>query len=106
MKKAKRENNTIIEMGKISTISGLENSQMVVLERGDAMKTAAKGYRYFFGRKDLTSVKALNEAIEANAAKAAKKAKSGSKYGLCCVCTDFAPISSLDSRGVCRCCQL
>ena len=106
MKLAKRENNEIVELNKIETISGLENSQLVVLERGDAMKKAAKGYRSFFGRKDLTSVKALNEAIADNAIKAAKKAKSGSKFELCCVCTDFVPVSSLDSRGVCRCCQL
>ena len=106
MKLAKRENNEIVELNKIETIDGLENSQLIILERGDAMKKAAKGFRPMFGRKDLTSVKSLNEAIESNAIKAAKKAKSGSKYGLCCVCTDFAPISSLDSRGVCRCCQL
>ncbi|MFA7193204.1 MAG: hypothetical protein WC131_03715 [Bacilli bacterium] len=106
MKLAKRENNQITELNKISTISGLENSQLIILERGDAMKTAAKGFRTLFGRKDLTSVKSLNEAIAANAIKAAKKAKNGSKYELCCVCTDFVPVSSLDSRGVCRCCQL
>lgn len=106
MKIVKRENNAIIEIGKISTISGLENSQLVILERGDAMKAAAKGYRSFFGRKDLTSVKALREAIAANAMKAAKKAASSSKFELCCVCTDFFPVNSLDSRGVCRCCQL
>lgn len=106
MKLAKRENNEIVEIGKISTISGLENSQLVILERGDAMKKAAKGFRTMFGRKDLTSVKALNDAIASNAIKAAKKAASSSKFELCCVCTDFVPISSLDSRGVCRCCQL
>lgn len=106
MKLAKRENNQITELNKIETISGLENSQLIILERGDAMKKAAKGFRTLFGRKDLTSVKSLNDAIAVNAIKAAKKAKSTSKYDLCCVCTDFVPVSSLDSRGVCRCCQL
>ena len=101
-----------LEMKKIiKSRAGLSNYSAITnikwkLERGDAMKTAAKGFRTLFGRKDLTSVKSLNEAIAANAIKAAKKAKNGSKYELCCVCTDFVPVSSLDSRGVCRCCQL
>ena len=103
---------TKLEMKKIiKSRAGLSNYSAITnikwkLERGDAMKTAAKGFRTLFGRKDLTSVKSLNEAIAANAIKAAKKAKNGSKYELCCVCTDFVPVSSLDSRGVCRCCQL
>ena len=106
MKLVKRENNEIISGETIATIAGLENSQLVMLERGDAMKKAAKNARGVFGRKDVFSVKGLNEAIKANAAKAAKKADSSDGFALCCVCTDFFPIHTLDERGICRHCQL
>ena len=106
MRLAKRENNQIIIGEKIENISGLENCQLIALERGDKMKRAAKGFNTCFGRKDLTSVKALEEAIKLNSWKAAKKAKSNSSYELCCVCTEFVPVNRLDSRCVCDCCQL
>jgi RNA polymerase-binding transcription factor DksA len=80
MKKITRTPERIFVEGEtIETIDGLENCQMVLVERKDALKKAIK---------------------------AAKKAKSVNKFELCCVCTEFVPVSNLNANGVCRCCQL
>jgi hypothetical protein len=104
MKVVERRNNEIIEIGKIESIDGLDNSVLILLERGDKIKKAIKGGRTMFGNKNLMSVKSMREAMDENARKQSKKNKT--EGGLCCVCTDWFPNSMLDSRGVCSHCQI
>jgi hypothetical protein len=107
MKKITRTPERIFVEGEtIETIDGLENCQMVLVERKDALKKAIKGARPVMGSKNVFSVKEIKETLQKNAIKAAKKAKSVNKFELCCVCTEFVPVSNLNANGVCRCCQL
>jgi len=102
MKLAKRENNEIKEIKTIQNIDGLENSDLILLERGDKIKKNIKGANPVFGLKNLYSVKSMREAIEINVKKMNKK--SNSQGGLCVVCCDYH--SHLDERGICRDCQI
>ena len=104
MKIVRRDNDEIIEVEKIDSIEGLDNSTLVLLERGDKIKKAVKGGRTMFGNKNLFSVKSMHEAIQESTRKANKKHKA--EGGLCCVCTDWFPSNMLDNRGICPHCQI
>jgi len=104
MKIIERRNDEIVEIEKIETIDGLDNSIMILLERGDKIKKAVKGGRTIFGNKNLMSVKSMRKAMAENTRKANKK--NNIDGGFCCVCTDWFPNNMLDNRGVCAHCQI
>lgn len=86
MKIAKRENNKIIVGENISDISNLNNSVLILLERGDKLKKhVTKKTRIACGMKNLHSVKELKEAVRLSALKEAKKkAQAGTWCMVCC----------------------
>jgi len=104
MKIVKRENDKIIEIEKVSTINDLDNSTLILVERGDAIKIIVKGARTMFGNKNLFSVKSMKEAIVANEAKQNKKSKVEGHF--CCVCGDWFSNNQLNKDCVCHNCQL
>lgn len=92
----------IVEIRKISSISNLENHEIVKVERGDAIKLSIKKARKIHGTTNCYSVKAIKEAQEEFVAKQNKK--SNAIGGLCCVCGDYG--SHLSERGVCSHCEI
>lgn len=92
----------IVEISKIDSIDGLENHQVVKMERGDKIKKTIKGARSLHEDKNCYSVKSIKEAQAIYVNKQNKKTKSSG--GLCCVCSDYS--SNLDENGVCSHCQI
>ncbi len=104
MKLVKRENDEIKEIRSIQNIDYLENSELVLLERGDKIKKNIKGANTVFGVKNLYSVKSMKDAIAINIEKMNKRNKS--RGALCVVCCDYFLDHELDERGICPHCQL
>ena len=100
MRLAKRQNDEIILGDKISTIKNLENSQLILLERGDKIKKQLKKIRFAFGKKNLCSVKSLNESLNLYQKTLNKKLDSGC---WCCVCVENW---TKNTDGICNDCQL
>jgi len=86
MKTAKREHNQIVECEKVSNITALDNSTLIILERGDKIKKhVTKKTRIAFGIKGLYSVKELKEAVRlASVKESEKKAVKGCWCMVCC----------------------
>jgi len=82
MKTAKRENNQIVECEKVSDIATLDNSVLILLERGDKIKKhVTKKTRISFGVKNLYSVKELKNAMtESSLKESTKKTVDGCRY--------------------------
>lgn len=92
----------LVEIRKIENLTGLENHEIVKVERGDSIKSSIKKARKIHGTTNCYSVKAIKEAQEEFVAKQNKKTNSSG--GLCCVCGDYS--SHLSERGVCSHCEL
>lgn len=103
MKLVERKNDQLIDIEKINTLDNLENSALVLIERGDVIKKMIKGARASFGNKNLFSVKSMKEAIANNEAKHNKKHGSGH---FCCVCGDWFADNRLNSDCVCHNCAI
>jgi len=104
MKIIERKEDKLIEIRKIKSIDGLDDSTLILLERGDTIKKAVKNGRTMFGNKNLYSLKSMKEAIVFNTKKQNKKNKSEGHF--CCVCGDWFPNNQLDQHSVCSHCQL
>ncbi len=104
MKLMESTKNGMIEIRSIETITGLENYQIVMMERGDKMKVLMKKANCVGGNKNHYSVKAIKECVAEAEMKQNKK--NNAQGGLCCVCTDWFAMSQLDDRGICPHCQL
>lgn len=83
----------------IKSIDGLQDSDMVLLERGNKIKKIIKGARKT-RFKDVYSVKAMHEAIAINIEKQNKK--TGDVWNVCCVCGDYTKADDF----ICNDCRL
>lgn len=99
MRLAERINNETIVGEKIINISGLENSQLIIMERGDKLKKDIKKAATCFGDKNLHSVKSIKEALKMDIT---KKVDTGDGTW-CCVCVENW---TYNSDGICNECHI
>lgn len=104
MKLIESTKNGMVEIKTIENIVGLENHQIVMMERGDSLKKVLKKAAKVGGYKDHHSIKTIKAAIKDAAAKQNKK--NNTTGNCCCVCTDWFQDAVLDARGICPHCQL
>lgn len=97
MRLANRENNQTVAGNKIQNILGLENSQLILMERGDKLKKSIKKADPVFGDKNLYSVKRIKEALST----ATKKKNIQGNY--CCVCVENW---TTNANGICNECDI
>lgn len=99
MRLASRENNETIAGDKILSVVNLNNSQLILMERGDKLKKDLKKANTCFGDKNLYSIKSINEALEN------KKVKFDIKETgtWCCVCVENW---TKNSNGICNECDI
>ena len=99
MKIVKSYNNEITEVSTVNSIDNLTNDTMILLERGDKIKKAAKGAKKT-RFKNVYSVKSLKEAIVINSDKMEKKTGISGTY--CAVCGDW----HTGTTDICSICQI
>jgi len=104
MKLAKRNRDeTITVTDRIENITGLENSQLIKMDRGDKLNKDLKRAkaRTCFGEKGLYSVKEIKSALEEIASMNAKSSKFNGCW--CMVCVENW---THNESGICNECKL
>lgn len=73
----------------ITSIKGLENHDIVLMERGDSLKKDLKKAYNVKGNKNMYSAKGIKEALE----KAATKKIKTNTVAWCCVCGEYEAVN-------------
>ena len=101
--------NKVTSEKKIKNLEGLDNSEMILFEKGDFLRKEIRSelgkIGCIFGNTSLFSVKGIKEAIDLKSRKEAKKASKGNRnvIHLCMICCEEL---TANKNGICDSCRI